>query len=365
MHLLDDGLQHRGLARAVDIVLLERRDLTDWLLPAGRLREQRSSLHRVDICVLREEDRDWIAPVMDAMRTQDAARVWFQQRATIVPARLERAVAFCGLGNAEQFFSSLRQTGISPAAEVAFRDHHVYRKGDIDALVKHAQACRADGFVTTEKDSMRLQNELRRRWRRLLRCMWRSLRSRSRSWNGACGCWRPFWTNGPTCDDECLPNQKQNLRILIVRLGAMGDILHALPAVTALRAELPESWIGWAVEPQWSELLQAMAPAGDSGRGLQRPVVDRLHLVPAKRWARTPLRAAISGEIAAVRRALRAEQYDVCVDLQGAVRSAWIGRMAGAARMIGKRSRAKELPGGFFRNESRRRDGMLWSRREK
>jgi tetraacyldisaccharide 4'-kinase len=160
VHLLDDGLQHRELARTVDIALLERRDLTDWLLPAGRLREPRNTLRRVDICVLREEDRDWIAPVMDAMQTQDAARIWFQQRRTIAPVRLERAIAFCGLGNAAQFFSSLRQAGISPAAEVAFPDHHGYREGDIDALAKRAQTCRADGFVTTEKDSMRLEGQL-------------------------------------------------------------------------------------------------------------------------------------------------------------------------------------------------------------
>ncbi|HEX4022008.1 MAG TPA: glycosyltransferase family 9 protein [Acidobacteriaceae bacterium] len=145
-----------------------------------------------------------------------------------------------------------------------------------------------------------------------------------------------------------MPNQKQNLRILIVRLGAMGDILHALPAVTALRAELPESWIGWAVEPQWSALLQAGTMTESSGHSLQMPVVNQLHLVPAKRWARAPLQAAISGEIAAIRRALRADQYDVCVDLQGAVRSAWIGRMAGAARMIGEAEPRERIARWFF-----------------
>lgn len=121
----------------------------------------------------------------------------------------------------------------------------------------------------------------------------------------------------------------------------MGDILHALPAVTALRAALPACWIGWAVKPQWAALLQAggcgeSQEAGSLTRGLQMPVVDSLHCVPVDAWAHRPLHPATLQEIARLRRALRAEHYDVCLDLQGALRSAWIGRMAGAARMIGE-----------------------------
>jgi tetraacyldisaccharide 4'-kinase len=169
VHLLDDGFQHRRLARAVEIVLLERRDFTDRMLPAGRLREPRSALRRADICVLREEDRDLAAPVLDAMRTGDPARVWFLRRVTTVASagtgpeagKLQRAVAFCGIGNAAQFFSGLRQAGVTLAAEVAFRDHHVYTDHDVGALVERVKACHADGFVTTEKDSVRLEGELR------------------------------------------------------------------------------------------------------------------------------------------------------------------------------------------------------------
>ncbi|MGC9292925.1 MAG: tetraacyldisaccharide 4'-kinase [Acidobacteriaceae bacterium] len=169
LHLLDDGFQHRRLARAVEIVLLERRDFTDRMLPAGRLREPCSALRRADICVLREEDRDLAAPVMEAMQTGDPARVWFLRRVTSMTSagtgpeagRLQRAVAFCGIGNAAQFFSSLRQAGVTLVAEVAFRDHHVYTDRDVDALVERVRACHADGFVTTEKDSVRLEGGLR------------------------------------------------------------------------------------------------------------------------------------------------------------------------------------------------------------
>lgn len=128
------------------------------------------------------------------------------------------------------------------------------------------------------------------------------------------------------------------LRLLVVRLGAMGDILHALPAVTALRRAHPEWFIGWAVEPQWQSLLAACdTPARlATGERPTMPLVDRVHLVPAKQWARAPISGDTLGEIRSIRRDLRATQYDVCMDLQGAVRSAVLGRMASPARMIGE-----------------------------
>jgi heptosyltransferase I len=112
----------------------------------------------------------------------------------------------------------------------------------------------------------------------------------------------------------------EQIRVLIVRLGAMGDILHALPAVAALRQAHPSWFVGWAVEPRWRPLL----------------CVDRIHLVNAKAWARSPLRVQTVREIRDLRSQLRAERYDLCIDLQGAVRSALAGRLAGAPRMIGE-----------------------------
>jgi heptosyltransferase-1 len=122
--------------------------------------------------------------------------------------------------------------------------------------------------------------------------------------------------------------QHEQTRVLIVRLGAMGDILHALPAVAALRQAHPNWYLGWAVEPRWLALLSA-----DNG---EMPLVNQTHRVDAKAWARAPFRRETLAEVAALRRALRAGQYDVCIDLQGAVRSAVAGRLAGAPRMIGE-----------------------------
>ena len=127
---------------------------------------------------------------------------------------------------------------------------------------------------------------------------------------------------------------QSKFRLLVVRLGAMGDILHALPAMTSLREAHPSWQIDWVVEPRWSPLLSA---EGSSVRDAAlQPVVDRLYLVPIKAWGRKPLHRSTRDQIRALRRELAAATYDAVVDFQGAVRSAWIARMARSKRVIGE-----------------------------
>ena len=128
----------------------------------------------------------------------------------------------------------------------------------------------------------------------------------------------------------------------------MGDILHALPAITALRAAHLDWHIGWVVDPRWRALLAApeiadrrleigKQEAGSrSPRGGAQPLVDALHFAPAKVWGRRPLTVQTAREIAALRRELRAARYDAVIDLQCAIRSALVARMAGAKRVIGE-----------------------------
>jgi len=130
-----------------------------------------------------------------------------------------------------------------------------------------------------------------------------------------------------------------------MRLSAMGDILHALPAVAALSEAHPEWRIGWAVEPQWKPLLAA---EGAAVRGPAMPLVDRVHIIPARRWARTPASAKTLSEVRRVRRELREERYDVCIDLQGAVRSAVIAKWAHAERLIGEDKPRERAARWFF-----------------
>lgn len=101
--------------------------------------------------------------------------------------------------------------------------------------------------------------------------------------------------------------------ILVVRLGAMGDIIHALPAATALKLGYPDARLVWAVEPKWAPLLE------------RNPFVDRVLLVQRK---------SLAGLVAS-RLALRETSYRFVVDFQGLLKSALVALAAGPARIFG------------------------------
>lgn len=129
------------------------------------------------------------------------------------------------------------------------------------------------------------------------------------------------------------------LRVLIVRIGAMGDVLHAMPAVAALREFQPDCFIGWAIEPRWSDLLQIAGDPNDlsqiEGRFDRRALVNRWYRVPASEWKRRPLARETQLEISELKKVLRDEHFDVCVDMQGAIKSSVVGWMAGAGVFAG------------------------------
>jgi len=122
-------------------------------------------------------------------------------------------------------------------------------------------------------------------------------------------------------------------RILIVRIGAMGDVLHAMPAIAALRQRHPDWVIEWAVDPCWSELLRGAGAA--SQRGPMMPLVDRCYPVPTRQWKQQPISLQTLSSIRGLRRELHGEQFDLCVDMQGTIRSSMVGWMAGAKRFAG------------------------------
>ena len=128
-----------------------------------------------------------------------------------------------------------------------------------------------------------------------------------------------------------------NFRLLVVRLGAMGDILHALPAVTALRQAHPDWVIDWVVEPRWRALLSAeWAPTRQTARNSTQPLIDSLHFAATKQWRKSPFSLQTLHEFNALRSALRSGKYDAVIDLQGAIRSALVARLAGCRRLIGE-----------------------------
>jgi len=127
----------------------------------------------------------------------------------------------------------------------------------------------------------------------------------------------------------------------------MGDILHALPAVTALRLAHPNWEIDWVVEPRWQALL---AVPGTTARGPQMPIVDRLFFAPTKEWRKGPIRPRTLSEIHGLRTQLRSVGYNAVIDLQGGLRSAVVARMAGCQRVIGE-SAPREHAASWMFNE--------------
>jgi len=125
--------------------------------------------------------------------------------------------------------------------------------------------------------------------------------------------------------------------ILIVRLGAMGDVVHSLPVAAALRQAYPEAHIGWAIEERWAELLatrsELQAPsASTSGK---RPLADAVHIVNMKSWLASPVSTAGWKERKRLKSAMRAQRYGTAIDIQGALKSVWVARASRAKMQAG------------------------------
>lgn len=179
VHLLDDGFQHRRLARDLDIVLLTEEDTDDLLLPAGNLREPLSMLGEAQVILLREEEAERLRSfVKDRTRKRKKPpAIWVVRRrlsfgvagdsgmpeesSGSMPCK--RPLAFCGIARPAGFTAMLEAHGCRPVETIAFADHHPYRDADIDRLLEQARRQNADGFVTTEKDAVKLTPEMRRK----------------------------------------------------------------------------------------------------------------------------------------------------------------------------------------------------------
>jgi heptosyltransferase-1 len=105
-------------------------------------------------------------------------------------------------------------------------------------------------------------------------------------------------------------------RVLIVRLGALGDIIHAIPVAAALRRRWPDARVDWVVESKHAALLEMV------------PVVSSLVPIDSRRVLGRGGWLSMAG-------ALRASDYDVALDVQGLVKSAVVARLSGARRVVG------------------------------
>lgn len=177
--ILDDGFQHRRVARDLDVVLINAAEPFGFghVLPRGLLREPLRGLARVGAFVLthalsvdhRERARltrelqRWsaAAPVYRAVHSPVGLRspgVGSGEPHDLAPAALRprRAFAFCGLGNPAGFEAAVRDLCDAYAGERRFADHHAYRVADFDSVRQAARVVGADVLVTTEKDWVKI-----------------------------------------------------------------------------------------------------------------------------------------------------------------------------------------------------------------
>ncbi len=167
--LLDDGFQHRQLARDLDILMLDgsRKLKNEWLLPAGSLREPISARRRADLYVVSRKSETSAVEAEDAQQQ----RIFYAQTRLVEFRRLgagpteskygstinrSPSFAFCGIGNPDAFFADLVSWRVELSGEQAFRDHHPYSDLDVEQLEVAADKVSAADFVTTEKDAANL-----------------------------------------------------------------------------------------------------------------------------------------------------------------------------------------------------------------
>jgi lipopolysaccharide heptosyltransferase I len=136
-------------------------------------------------------------------------------------------------------------------------------------------------------------------------------------------------------------------RLLIVRLGSMGDVIHALPAATLLRRAFPCATLGWMIEERWAELLCAPGTPRVGPRCAGRPLVDAVHVVNTLAWRASPFSDEIWKEALGVWREMHAARYELAVDFQGTVRTALMARWTGAEASVGF-ERPREHAAGVF-----------------
>lgn len=179
LHILDDGFQHRRLHRDFDIVMLPAEDITDTLLPVGRLREPITALRRADALVVDESEteagiynalahepvRNSLDAVESAMEEEEGkvitaqgpnAKIWRIRRELEVDDVAGLGAAFCGIARANQFFFQLPRAKVVLVGTLTFPDHHRYSQAEIERILQLKTARHADYLVTTEKDEINL-----------------------------------------------------------------------------------------------------------------------------------------------------------------------------------------------------------------
>ncbi|MBF0459343.1 MAG: tetraacyldisaccharide 4'-kinase [Nitrospirae bacterium] len=175
--ILDDGFQHWGLHRDVDIVLIDAANPfgRGGLLPTGRLREPIEALNRADFIVITKMSRPSKAYAagysINGAAVPPPVSSAFIYEAAHTPVSLvgrdgaayplsyisgRRTLAFCAIGSSDGFLGTLTSLGAGIVHKMKFRDHHFYSEADVGKILASAAAYRAEIIITTEKDMAKL-----------------------------------------------------------------------------------------------------------------------------------------------------------------------------------------------------------------
>ncbi|PZL97940.1 tetraacyldisaccharide 4'-kinase [Pantoea graminicola] len=156
--ITDDGLQHYALQRDREIVVVDgvRRFGNGWWLPAGPMRERADRLRQVDAVIVNGGEAQ---PGEITMQLQPGLATNLLTGETRPPEELGEVVAMAGIGHPPRFFTTLKQQGITPVAEIAFADHHAYSKEELTRLVQPSQQ-----LLMTEKDAVKCRDFAQPEW---------------------------------------------------------------------------------------------------------------------------------------------------------------------------------------------------------
>ncbi len=167
--ILDDGFQHWGLHRDINIVLVDGLDPfgNRKLLPLGTLREPLEELRRADIFVITRCRDERLAddlraawpgkPVYFSEYRAVRARNKAAAELPLEALRNKRAFAFCAIANPESFRQTLASLSLLPAGFKAYRDHYFYTPEDMHNLERQSRGLQCDVLLTTEKDMVKLK----------------------------------------------------------------------------------------------------------------------------------------------------------------------------------------------------------------
>ena len=173
--VLDDAYQHLGLARDLNILLIDATDPLGGfeMPPFGRLREPLYGIKRADVVIITRADRPF-----DQGQTQAIIKYYCGDKVPLMYfysmiIRLRHITTgevydtgnfagwsvgvACGIGNPQAFAEDILQAGINIVSESFFSDHHAFVQDDLDRITRAAQEAGADAIITTEKDAVRLE----------------------------------------------------------------------------------------------------------------------------------------------------------------------------------------------------------------